>query len=63
MQHAQDTPCFELAKQALKDVGIPPQKQKWPTKNLNKWIRIAAAIILFGPIIVILWTFIVDLFR
>lgn len=35
-----DIPCFELAKQTLKDMGFPKEQQKWPTRKLIKWIRI-----------------------
>jgi hypothetical protein len=63
MQHDPDIPCFELGKQALKDAGIP-KKQKWKIKNIKKWVRITAALIMFGPVIVaILWMAIVNLSR
>jgi hypothetical protein len=63
VHHEPDIPCFEAAKQVLKDAGIPQKKQKWTIKNLKKWVRITAILIILGPIIVLIWTAVVNLSR
>jgi hypothetical protein len=40
MQHEPDVPCFDLAKQSLKDTGLPLKQQVHSERRLKGWARI-----------------------
>jgi hypothetical protein len=61
--HDPDVPCFDQTQQALKYLDIPKNQQKRRMRNLNKWVKITAGIILFAPVIGMLWMAIVNLSR
>ena len=61
--HDPDVPCFDQTQQALKYLDIPKNQQKRRMRNLNKWVKITAGIILIAAAISIILAFILGLFR
>jgi hypothetical protein len=60
--HDPDVPCFDQTQQALKYLHIPKNQQKRRKRNLNKWVKITAGIILIAAAISFILAFILGLF-
>ncbi len=54
-RHDPDLPCFDLAKQALRDVGIPTKQQRKLTKKFNKLVRKTNVILAIIAVSIISW--------